>query len=189
MAASSQILTVPTNSGCLLWMMKVIREKWSNKYICMWDRFSLFLPNLTFGEVTELNGFVWFVAISVFMQSISCGCFANVWTPEQFNSKISPAKVMVMISTDDGTFVLSRYTLGSKLQLMLESIKVMFQIGFSGCVSCMQFEGSDLVLFSSFFLQRKLDWWFQSMLLCRIFCSAFLRITLETDVEVHECSA
>ena len=48
---------------------------------------------------------------------------------------LSSATFLLMISTDDGTFVFILLLLGSKLKLMLESMQVLFQFEFSECFS------------------------------------------------------
>ena len=51
-----------------------IMEIWSNQMLDTCYGFLLFLHNLAFGEDPELNGSIWFVAVSVSRQSVSWYC-------------------------------------------------------------------------------------------------------------------
>ena len=90
-----------------------------------------------------------------------------------------------MISMDDGFILLF---IGSTLRLMLESMQVLFQVGFSECFLCFtfwrfRFEAVPIIYSSAkFWLRIPID------VANRFFCS-ILGPTVETDVEVDEGSA
>ena len=52
-------------ASTLWWLYTKWKGKWSNKMLATCDGFSLLLHNLAFGKVSEMNGHIWFVAISV----------------------------------------------------------------------------------------------------------------------------
>ena len=159
-------------------------KKWSNKCTCAWDRFLLLLPNQAFGKVQELNCFIWFVAISVSRQFISCGGVLNVRTFE-IQYILPTAKFLWWFQSMMGRLYLFCYLLGQRLRLILESVKVLFQYGFSECSSCFTLLSNSL---GADLLQQSFDggswlgfrWWYSF---------SFRRIPLETDVEVDKGSA
>ena len=93
--------------------------------------FLLLLHNLAFGEVSELNGSVWFVAISVSRQLVSryrvlnvrTRCLAFIYLQQSFYSGFQ---------WTTGHLVISYHPLGSRLRLMLGLMDVLLRFGFSG---------------------------------------------------------
>ena len=90
-------------------------EKWSTKCNCTWCGFSLRLPNLAFGEVYELNGFVCVVTISLLDSQF---LVVVLWMFEfsTVQSMLSSAKFLLWISMDDGTFIFVLLFVGIKVE-------------------------------------------------------------------------
>ena len=85
--------------------------------------FLLLLHNLAFGEVSELNGSIWFVAISVSRQSVSWYRVLNVRI-RCLAFILTSAKFLLLISMDDGTFGYIISSFGFKVET---------DVGINGC--------------------------------------------------------